>query len=164
MNPLEILPLLGQADSVYGVEGGELPDGAAAAFAAFMAAYAVVMIGLAVFFIICFWKIFTKAGKPGWASLIPIYNLVVYLEIVGRPIWWLVWFLIPSFELHHCDRFRHHHHHRSGQVVRERRGICRGPAFPFTDILSDPRLRQRAIPRSSRRPGRGCTRCLMSTK
>jgi uncharacterized membrane protein YhaH (DUF805 family) len=41
------------------------------------------------------WKVFTKAGKPGWAALIPIYNIVVLLQIVGRPIWWIVLFLIP---------------------------------------------------------------------
>ena len=35
------------------------------------------------------WKIFSKAGKPGWAAIIPIYNLVVLLEIVGRPTWWI---------------------------------------------------------------------------
>jgi hypothetical protein len=42
-----------------------------------------------------FWKVFTKAGKPGWACIVPFYNLIVMLEIVGRPIWWLVLFLIP---------------------------------------------------------------------
>jgi ABC-type sulfate transport system permease subunit len=36
------------------------------------------------------WKIFEKAGKPGWAALIPIYNAVVLLEIIDRPIWWLI--------------------------------------------------------------------------
>lgn len=41
------------------------------------------------------WKIFDKAGEPGWACLIPIYNVVVLLKIVGRPIWWLVLMLIP---------------------------------------------------------------------
>ncbi|WP_291720524.1 DUF5684 domain-containing protein [Bernardetia sp.] len=41
------------------------------------------------------WKIFEKAGKPGWASIIPIYNLIVFLEIINRPIWWIVFFLIP---------------------------------------------------------------------
>ena len=45
--------------------------------------------------LIAMWKIFSKAGKPGWAVLIPIYNLYVLLEIVGRPIWWLIMFLIP---------------------------------------------------------------------
>ena len=41
------------------------------------------------------WKIFDKAGEPGWAAIIPIYNVVVLLKIVGRPVWWLVLMLIP---------------------------------------------------------------------
>ena len=41
------------------------------------------------------WKMYVKAGKPGWACLVPIYNIIVMLQIVGRPIWWLVLFLIP---------------------------------------------------------------------
>lgn len=41
------------------------------------------------------WKVYTKAGEPGWAAIIPIYNVVVLLKIVGRPIWWVVLFLIP---------------------------------------------------------------------
>ena len=41
------------------------------------------------------WRIFEKAGKPGWAALIPIYNAIVFLEIVGRPWWWIFLFFIP---------------------------------------------------------------------
>ncbi|HON77588.1 MAG TPA: DUF5684 domain-containing protein [Spirochaetota bacterium] len=41
------------------------------------------------------WKMFEKAGKPGWAFIIPIYNLIVLLQIVGKPIWWILLFLIP---------------------------------------------------------------------
>jgi hypothetical protein len=41
------------------------------------------------------WKVFVKAGKPGWACLVPIYNLIVLLEIAGRPIWWVVLMLVP---------------------------------------------------------------------
>ncbi|MBR9761560.1 signal peptidase I [bacterium] len=41
------------------------------------------------------WKVFTKAGKPGWASIVPIYNTIVLLEIVGKPIWWIILLLIP---------------------------------------------------------------------
>ena len=41
------------------------------------------------------WKVFEKAGKPGWACIIPIYNIIVLLEIVGKPIWWIFLFLIP---------------------------------------------------------------------
>ena len=40
--------------------------------------------------------VFTKAGKPGWAAFVPIYNLIVLLEVVGRPLWWFVLFLIPG--------------------------------------------------------------------
>jgi hypothetical protein len=41
------------------------------------------------------WKVFTKAGKPGWAAIVPIYNIIVLLEIVGKPLWWIVLFIIP---------------------------------------------------------------------
>jgi hypothetical protein len=41
------------------------------------------------------WKLFEKAGKPGWAGIVPIYNLIVLLEIVGRPLWWIVLFFLP---------------------------------------------------------------------
>lgn len=41
------------------------------------------------------WKIFTKAGQPGWAVLVPIFNTYILLKIVGRPWWWLLLMLIP---------------------------------------------------------------------
>lgn len=41
------------------------------------------------------WKIFTKAGEPGWAAIVPIYNAIIILKIVGRPIWWIALLLIP---------------------------------------------------------------------
>ncbi len=53
--------------------------------------WAIVML----FLIASEWKIFTKAGKPGWAILIPIYNIIVFLQIVGRPVWWIILLLIP---------------------------------------------------------------------
>ncbi|HZP60998.1 MAG TPA: DUF5684 domain-containing protein [Opitutaceae bacterium] len=45
------------------------------------------------------WKVFVKAGQPGWAVIIPIYNLYVLLKVAGRPGWWLVLFLIPLVSL-----------------------------------------------------------------
>ena len=56
-----------------------------------------VILGLAVgvFYIIVGWKIYAKAGAPGWAVMIPFYNLIVMLRFVGKPAWWLVLFLIP---------------------------------------------------------------------
>lgn len=41
------------------------------------------------------WKTFEKAGQPGWAAIIPIYNLYVILQIVGRPGWWVLLFFVP---------------------------------------------------------------------
>lgn len=45
------------------------------------------------------WKVFEKAGKPGWAAIIPIYNIIVLLEIVGKPIWWIIGFFIPCLNI-----------------------------------------------------------------
>ena len=56
-----------------------------------------IIIGLliALLLIVAMWKVFTKAGQPGWASIIPIYNLYVWCKIVGRPGWWIILMLIP---------------------------------------------------------------------
>jgi Family of unknown function (DUF5684) len=45
--------------------------------------------------IAAFWKIYSKAGQPGWACIIPIYNLYIWCKIVGRPWWWILLMLIP---------------------------------------------------------------------
>jgi hypothetical protein len=50
---------------------------------------------IALLLIVAMWKVFTKAGQPGWASIIPIYNLYVWCKIVGRPGWWIILLLIP---------------------------------------------------------------------
>jgi len=41
------------------------------------------------------WMVFTKAGQPGWACLIPILNFLVILKLVKRPMWWILLMLIP---------------------------------------------------------------------
>jgi len=48
-----------------------------------------------VLMIAAWWKIFSKAGQPGWAAIIPIYNWIVWCKIVGRPWWWILLLLIP---------------------------------------------------------------------
>lgn len=55
------------------------------------------LIGLviALILIISLWKIFTKAGQPGWAAIVPIYNIIVLLQILGKPLWWIVLMFIP---------------------------------------------------------------------
>jgi len=66
-------------------------SGLAAMFGTIMLVYGIIFILV----IAGMWKIFTKAGKPGWAAIVPIYNLIVLLEIVNKPIWWIVLLLIP---------------------------------------------------------------------
>jgi len=41
------------------------------------------------------WKVFEKAGQPGWAAIIPILNIFYLLEIADKDTWWLILFLIP---------------------------------------------------------------------
>ena len=61
--------------------------------------YFLVLIAIYVVAVIGLWKMYAKAGKPGWAAIIPIYNIVVLLEIVGRPLWWLILLIIPFVNL-----------------------------------------------------------------
>ena len=46
-----------------------------------------------------FWKTFEKAGEPGWAAIIPIYNLYVLVKISGNAWWWVILFFIPLINL-----------------------------------------------------------------
>lgn len=57
------------------------------------------LIAVAVLMLVSVWKVFVKAGKPGWASLIPLYNAYVLLKIAGKPGWWLFLLLIPLVNL-----------------------------------------------------------------
>ena len=41
------------------------------------------------------WRIYKKAGQPGWAAIIPFYNIIVWLKIISKPAWWLILFFIP---------------------------------------------------------------------
>lgn len=50
---------------------------------------------VAVLMLVSMWKLYAKAGKPGWAAIVPVYNVIVMLEIVGRPLWWIFLFFIP---------------------------------------------------------------------
>jgi uncharacterized membrane protein YhaH (DUF805 family) len=55
----------------------------------------VLLLALLIVGIAGFWRMFEKAGKPGWAILIPIYNVIVLLSIAGKPWWWVLLFFIP---------------------------------------------------------------------
>lgn len=75
-------------------------DSAAAAGAlAGMGLFLLIIFALSILIIAGLWKMFTKAGKPGWAAIIPIYNMIVLIEIGGKPIWWIILMFIPVVSL-----------------------------------------------------------------
>src|SRR5262245_17433545 len=59
---------------------------------------------IAVVMIASMWKVFTKAGQPGWAAIIPIVNLFFLCKVAGRPGWWVLLLLIcfPIFWIIVC--------------------------------------------------------------
>jgi hypothetical protein len=50
---------------------------------------------VSVFYIAAMWRIFSKAGRPGWSALVPIYNYVQLAGIAGKPGWWAVLMFVP---------------------------------------------------------------------
>ncbi len=78
------------------MDHGSAAGGAAAAgIMAGMCFVWIIELALMVLLVAGLWKTFTKAGKPGWAAIIPIYNYIVALEIAGKPLWWVILLLIP---------------------------------------------------------------------
>ncbi len=71
-----------------------LADSAAGAFV-----FVLVEIALIAFLLASVWKVFVKAGKPGWAAIVPIYNVIVIMEIAGKPVWWFILLFIPIVNL-----------------------------------------------------------------
>ncbi|MDH6253191.1 hypothetical protein M2347_002918 [Chryseobacterium sp. H1D6B] len=65
-------------------------------------------IGMLIFYLIvylfygyCMYKIFQKAGREdAWAGFVPIYSAVVLLDIVKKPIWWIILFIIPLVNIY----------------------------------------------------------------
>ena len=52
-----------------------------------------------VFMLVTMWKLFVKAGRPGWACLIPFYNAYVMIKIAGKPGYWLALMFIPFLNI-----------------------------------------------------------------
>lgn len=71
-----------------------------AAFLGFFMFIFMITFLIAIITIIFEWKVFAKAGKPGWAVLIPVYNLVVMFEIASMPVWNILLLLIPFVNIY----------------------------------------------------------------
>lgn len=61
----------------------------------FLSSWIIVCLFFVVIVIAGQWKAFEKAGQPGWACIIPVYNMYVMLKIGGKPGWWLLLYFIP---------------------------------------------------------------------
>ncbi len=57
--------------------------------------FVLVYLAVIVLVIAGFWKVFAKAGQPGWAAIVPFYNTYVLCKIAGRPGWWFILLFIP---------------------------------------------------------------------
>lgn len=71
------------------------PEPISAAQGAALTGFMVVYFAVIILIIAAMWKVFTKAGEPGWAAIVPIYNLIVLLKIAGKPLWWILLFFVP---------------------------------------------------------------------
>lgn len=56
-------------------------------------------LGIALIFISAGWRLFSKAGQPGWAILIPFYNLYLYTQIIRRPQWWILLYFLGAIPI-----------------------------------------------------------------
>ena len=79
----------------YGYDvGSAVATGVGAVFG-FVVIIWIIAMAVGIFGIICNWKIFKKAGKQGWEAIVPIYNIVVLLEITNLPMWYIALFFVP---------------------------------------------------------------------
>lgn len=100
MNILNLPLLLAQTDP-YAVP--ELTDAEAAGLAlgilGMLGALLIPVLIASAVLIIANWKLFSKAGQPGWAAVVPVYSNIVLLEVQKRPVWWIVFWLIAPIPI-----------------------------------------------------------------
>lgn len=95
MGQLTSLSLIAQAQPEFPIEdllGGGLG-------LVIMGVSLLVSLGLTLVMIASMWKIFTKAGEPGWAAIVPIYNAIVLAKICGKEPWWGLLLFVPMINL-----------------------------------------------------------------
>ncbi len=59
----------------------------------------VLILVLAVFMIASMWVLYEKASQPGWGSIVPIYNMILLLNIANKPLWWIILMFLPLLSL-----------------------------------------------------------------
>ncbi len=59
----------------------------------------IISLALCVFVLVCMWIVFRKAGKPGWAAIVPFYNLYVLFDITWGSGMRFLLLLIPIYNI-----------------------------------------------------------------
>jgi hypothetical protein len=77
------------------VDNRSVAEAVGAYFLPIVVAVLMALLALLLIFVIGGWKVFAKAGQPGWAVLVPVYNVYILLQIAGKPWWWLLLLTIP---------------------------------------------------------------------
>jgi hypothetical protein len=54
-----------------------------------------VVLAMALLMLAGTWRVYAKAGQPGWACIVPIYQIVVLLQIARKPVWWMLLLFVP---------------------------------------------------------------------
>ena len=84
-------------DTSYGVSTSSGLTGAIAAMGLF---FWILPMALGILKIVSLWKIFKKAGKPGWASIVPIYNIYIMCEIAEKEWWYILLLCVPFVNIY----------------------------------------------------------------
>lgn len=92
----------------------------------------IISLALGVLLIVAMWMIFKKAGKPGWAAIVPFYNIYVEYEITWGSGWRFLLLLIPIYNIILAIPDAG----EAGQGVWQERRLCCGTHFPALCIQS----------------------------
>lgn len=93
----------------------ETASGLFAGLAVFTAIMGIISIACGVLQIVSMWKMFNKAGKPGWAAIVPVYNFVVLIETSGLPLWYIALLFIPFANIYAIFKINIEIAHRFGK-------------------------------------------------
>ena len=61
--------------------------------------YILLNFAITAYIIASFWRIFSKAGEPGWTALIPIYDIIILFKITDKPWWWIFLLIVPILNI-----------------------------------------------------------------
>jgi hypothetical protein len=94
-----VTPIVNTASAICSLNGQTVPcenfEWFLKPFMAIGAIAFIIWAAIIILMIVAMWKLYVKAGQPGWAAIIPIYNIIILLKIIGKPLWWIVLLFIP---------------------------------------------------------------------